>query len=347
MPGSLNTLPFTTIAFDPQKNSITILDQTQLPREETYITLTTVDEVFHAIRTMQVRGAPLIGIAAAYGIALASQTMDCRNIIAAADHLITARPTAVNLRWAVDRMKRVMSTSSALRDALIREARIIDEEDKDACRRIGEHGATRIADKTAIMVHCNAGALATSGIGTALGIVYTAAEQGKMIRVIATETRPLLQGARLTAWELTKNNIETCVICDTMAATYMSSVTAVLVGADRIAANGDTANKIGTCGLAILAHHFHVPFYVAAPIPSFDPRCLTGNDIPIEKRDEEEIRSFNGLEIVPHQACVTNPSFDVTPAELITAFITERGIIEPPFSTTVAKTISEHFAKGI
>ncbi|MBN2620309.1 S-methyl-5-thioribose-1-phosphate isomerase [candidate division WOR-3 bacterium] len=347
MPGSRSKLPFTTIVFDPHKNSITVLDQTRLPREETYVTLATVDEVFDAIRTMQVRGAPLIGIIAAYGIALASQKMGRKDIIAAADHLADARPTAVNLQWAVDRMKRAISTSSNLRGALIKEARSIDREDQAACRRIGKHGATLITGRATLMVHCNAGALATNGIGTALGIIYTAEQQGKAIRVIATETRPLLQGARLTAWELTRNNIETCVICDSMAATYMPSVEAVFVGADRIAANGDTANKIGTGGLAILAHHYHVPFYVAAPISSFDPRCVTGNAIPIEKRDEQEIRSFNGVEIVPLQACVANPSFDITPAELITAFITERGIIEPPFSKTIIKTINKHAVQGI
>lgn len=340
MPTSHSTVNFTTVAFDETNNTITVLDQTCLPNEEKYVTLTTVDEVFSAIRTMQIRGAPLIGVTAAYGIALVAHNRDRSRVIAAADHLATARPTAVNLIWAVSRMKEKLETEDNMRTALIKEARTIEQEDKDACQRIGEYGSTLIPDTATLMVHCNAGALATSGIGTALGIVYTAASQGKKIRVIANETRPLLQGARLTAWELTRNNIHTCVICDAMAGVYMDTVSAILVGADRIAVNGDTANKIGTYTLAILAAYFRVPLYVAAPLSSFDPDCMTGADIPIEQRDENEIRTFNNLSMTPEKAQVANPAFDVTPANLITAIITEHGIIKPPYSQTIPSLVN-------
>jgi len=342
MPEFHSIIHFKTISFSQANNTITILDQTRLPGEETYVTLRTIDDVYTAITTMQVRGAPLIGITAAYGIAQAAQNMDRSGMIVAADRLAAARPTAVNLKWAVERMKKKLKTSTNDRNALIQEARAIENEDKQACHRIGEYGASLIHDNTTIMVHCNAGALATSGIGTALGVVYTAFLQGKKIRIIANETRPVLQGARLTAWELTRNDIETCVICDTMIATYMESVSAVIVGADRIAVNGDTANKIGTYNLAILAQYFRVPLYVAAPMSSFDPCCNSGSDITIEKRAEQEIRQFNGLQIVPVKARVANPAFDITPAGLITAFVTEYGIIDPPFVNTIPDTLDRH-----
>jgi methylthioribose-1-phosphate isomerase len=339
MPGFPDIIIFTTITFDEEKNSITILDQTRLPQKEIYLTLSTTEDVYQAIRTMQVRGAPLIGITAAYGIAMVSHNNDHLHTMNAAERIATARPTAVNLSWAIERMKRKIAGSPDLRNRLVEEARAIEQEDKEACRRIGEYGADLIPGDSTVMVHCNAGALATSGIGTALGIVYTAAHQ-KNIAVIANETRPLLQGARLTAWELTRNRIDTCVICDNMAATFMPSVSAVIVGADRIAANGDTANKIGTHGLAILARHFSIPLYVAAPTSSFDRCCRNGEEIVIEQRNEEEIRSFNGLNIVPAEACVANPSFDITPGGLITAFVTEVGIIRPPFEAQIQDVIS-------
>jgi methylthioribose-1-phosphate isomerase len=337
MPGPHNTIPFTTIVFNQKENVITILDQTRLPEKEVYVTLKTIDDIYTAIRTMQVRGAPLIGITAANGIAMASSNSDPATIISAADHLATARPTAVNLAWAVKRMKqKVTTTASTMRSVLVQEALAIQAEDRQACHHIGEYGAALIPDNTAVMVHCNAGALATSGIGTALGIIYTKAMQKNPVRVFANETRPRLQGARLTAWELTRCGIDTCVVCDTMAATYIQQASAVLVGADRIAANGDTANKIGTHNLAILAKHFQIPFYVAAPTSSFDLSCAVGSDIIIEHREENEVRIFNDMIIVPEKASVLNPAFDVTPFALVTAFITERGVIYPPFAENIS-----------
>lgn len=327
---------FKTIEYDPEHHVVTVLDQTRLPNEETYLILKTPEDVFNAIKNMNVRGAPLIGIAAAYGIVLAGTHGSARDVQLAADRLASARPTAVNLTWAAERMKQHIPGDSGLYERLLGEARRIEQEDKAACRGIGEHGAGLIKNGASIMVHCNAGALATSGIGTALGVLYTARAQGKTLSVYANETRPLLQGARLTTWELTRHGIQTHAICDGMAAWYMKNMDIVLVGADRIARNGDTANKIGTLGLAIIARYFNIPFYVAAPLSSFDRHAGSATDIPIEMRDQAEVRCFNALNLVAEGSHVENPAFDITPSPLINGIITEKGILGPPYDQSIA-----------
>jgi methylthioribose-1-phosphate isomerase len=337
MQASHKPLQFRTIEFNKTTNTITILDQTKLPEHETYIALKNVTDVYTAIKTMQVRGAPLIGVTAAYGCVLAAKTHKREDIKKAASYLLSARPTAINLTWAITRMVNRASQSDDLYKDLMDEAEQIRQNDVVSCQKMGEYGATLIHDAVHVMVHCNAGALATSGIGTALGVLYTAQAQGKQCTVYSCETRPLLQGARLTTWELTRNGIETYVICDSMAATYMPDMDLVLVGADRIAANGDTANKIGTRGIAIVAQYYAVPFYVVAPVSTFDRACASGEGIPIETRCEDEIRRFNTRNIVAEHAKVCNPAFDVTPADLITAIVTEKGILHPPFKTAIAK----------
>ncbi len=328
---------FKTIAYDEGTRSLTVLDQTRLPEEEVYLELKTAQDVYQAIKNMNLRGAPLIGVAAAYGMVLASHKGTARAVTEAAELIRSARPTAVNLSWAVDRMLAALERSpESVYPALLHEAREIEQEDRTACEKIGSIGAELIPDEAKIMVHCNAGALATSGIGTALGIIYTAKEQGKRIVVYSGETRPLLQGARLTSWELTKNGIETYTICDGMVATFMPEMNMVIVGADRIAQNGDVANKIGTKGVAIIAHHFHVPFYVAAPLSTFDFNIASGDAIPIEERHEDEIRIFHRKRIVAAPARICNPAFDVTPAELVTGIVTERSVVKPPFDRNIA-----------
>jgi methylthioribose-1-phosphate isomerase len=330
---------FKTIEYSSETNELVILDQTKLPEEEIYLTLKTAEEVHGAIQQMNVRGAPLIGVAAAYGIVLAARTGNEESVRKACDLVQSARPTAVNLSWAVDRMRRRIGTSKKSFAALLAEARAIEKEDKEACSAIGNYGAELITENARIMVHCNAGALATSGIGTALGIIYTAKEQGKTFSVFSCETRPLLQGARLTSWELTQSGIETYTICDNMAATFMPQMKLVLVGADRIASNGDVANKIGTKGLAIIADYCKIPLYVAAPLSTFDRELVSGEQIPIEERAEEEIRKFNDKCIVAPTAKICNPAFDVTPSELISGIITERGIITRPYRENIANLV--------
>ncbi len=337
MQASDNTLQFKTIDYIQEKNEITILDQTKLPEEETYVTLGNVEAVYNAITTMQVRGAPLIGVTAAYGVVLAATTNDIGEVNKAADHLQSARPTAVNLSWALKRMKKRAAQSTDLFHDMLEEAQRIEKEDIVACEKMAGYGSTLVKNNAQIMVHCNAGALATSGIGTALGVLYIAKKQGKNFVVYSGETRPLLQGARLTSWELTKNGIETYTICDNMAATYMPDMDLVLVGADRIAGNGDTANKIGTRGLAIIARYFSVPFYVVAPISTFDFGIISGDEIPIEIRCEDEIRQFNTRNIVAKHAKVCNPAFDVTPADLIAGIVTEKGILHKPFKKAIER----------
>ena len=328
---------FKTLEYNKKNNEIVILDQTRLPEEETYLTLKTVEDVYQAIKNMNLRGAPLIGVAAAYGVILAIASDDPTEVTKAADYIKSARPTAVNLAWAIERMKKKIGKEKVVFEALLNEAQAIEKEDQNACQRMGEFGADLIKNNTKIMVHCNAGALATCGIGTALGILYTAKERGKKFIVYSCETRPLLQGARLTSWELTANDIETYTICDNMAASYMAEMSLVLVGADRIAQNGDTANKIGTKGLAIIAHYYKVPFCVAAPVSTFDFDITSGKEIPIEVRCDDEVRKFNERKIVADKAKICNPAFDVTPAELITGIITEKGIIKPPYEENIAK----------
>ncbi len=334
------TINFKTIEYDKQKNEIIILDQTKLPAKEVYCRLKNINDVYRAIKTLQVRGAPLIGVVSAYGVVLSACRNSLKKIIKDAEYLKSARPTAVNLAWAIERMKgkvRKVKNREIIYETLLAEAKLIEKEDKESCKKIGQFGAQLIKNNSKIMVHCNAGALATSGIGTALGVLYTAKQIGKKFSVYSCETRPLLQGARLTSWELTKNGVETYTICDNMAASYMPQMDLVLVGADRIALNGDTANKIGTRGLAIIAHFYGIPFYVAAPISTFDFDIKSGVEIPIECRRTDEIAYFNRQCIVAKKAKICNPAFDVTPAKLITGIITEKGVIKEPFRKHIAK----------
>ncbi|MFO7898081.1 MAG: S-methyl-5-thioribose-1-phosphate isomerase [Planctomycetota bacterium] len=332
---------------------VRLLDQTLLPIERRFVECRDVETVWEAIRSLRVRGAPAIGIAAAMGLVLGVRdgaVADGAELLAeverVADYLATARPTAVNLFWALDRMKRVAEESSdrppdEIRRRLLAEANAIREEDRAVCRRIGRHGAELIKDGDTVLTHCNAGALATADYGTALACIYTAHEQGKQVRVFADETRPLLQGARLTTWELMEAGIETTLICDSTAALVMKQgkVNLVIVGADRIAANGDTANKIGTYGLAVLAGEHDVPFYVAAPLSTFDLSLEAGAEIPIEERSGDEITCGFGRRTAPEGVRTYSPAFDVTPAHHITAIVTERGVISYP----TTKAIAEHF----
>lgn len=318
--------------------ALRIIDQRYLPEALIERDLRTVEETAEAIRTLAVRGAPAIGVAAAMGLAAAMRPFAAEpgavlwpRISAGAELLRATRPTAVNLGWALDRMLRVADASPEdIVSALHREATAILEEDRAMCRAIGEHGAPLLRDGARVLTHCNAGALATAGIGTALAPVYVAHEQGKRIAVIADETRPLLQGARLTAWELHRAGVPVTVATDGMAAALMRAgeVEIVLVGADRIAANGDVANKIGTYGLAVLARHHGIPFYVVAPSSTFDAATPDGTGIPIEQRDPAEITHLGSRLLVPVGVPVHNPAFDVTPAALITGYITERGVVE-------------------
>lgn len=310
------------------------LDQTRLPTEVLFRDTTDYQEVITAIQRLEIRGAPAIGIAGAYALALAlshvPRAADNQQNIAA--EIRAARPTAVNLAWAVDRVVQAThrGVSAGQRPAVLawQEAETIHDEDRAMCRRIGEFGAAMIPGHATILTHCNTGVLATGGIGTALGIVYTAAEQGKTIRVFADETRPLLQGARLTTWELQQAGIDVTLICDSVAAVLMKQkkIDLVLVGADRIAANGDTANKIGTYALALMAAAHQVPFYVAAPMSTFDSATLSGTDIVIEQRPAEEVTEGFGKRTAPPGLAVYSPAFDITPAGLISGFVTDQGI---------------------
>ncbi len=333
-----------------------LIDQTKLPGQLSYLDCHDVEQVWQAIKTLSVRGAPAIGIAAAYGVCLGaakSSAGDVRLTVSAAlqaiDHLATSRPTAVNLFWALDRLSHLVKhtpptqSSSELCMRLLLEARAIQDEDREMCRAIGEHGAKLIADKATLLTHCNAGGLATAALGTALSVMFRCQEIGKQISVFVDETRPLWQGARLTAWELMQREIPATIICDSMAGHVMKSkgVQAVIVGADRITANGDAANKIGTYSLAVLAKYHRIPFYVAAPSSTFDLSLQTGAEIPIEERDAREITEPGGLRIAPEGAAAFNPAFDVTPAELITALITERGVIQPVNARNVANMLCD------
>ncbi len=309
--------------------TIRLLDQTLLPTEERYLHLTTVEQVAEAIRLLRVRGAPLIGIAAAMGATLAARGGILPDLLAACDVLEATRPTAVNLAWALARMRtaaRNAGSGAALHTAVVAEANSIWDEDRAMCDRIGEAGLPLVPDGATVLTHCNAGALATGGIGTALAPIYLAHALGRRVRVIADETRPLLQGSRLTAWELTHAGVPTTVIADNMAASRlrMGDITCVIVGADRIASNGDVANKIGTYGVALAAHAHGVPFYVAAPYSTFDAATPDGRAIPIEERVESEIRRVGPT---AERASVWNPAFDVTPAALITGYITDAGLL--------------------
>ncbi len=322
---------------------VRMIDQTLLPVEFRQIEVRDIEAMWEAIKVLRVRGAPAIGIAAAFGTILGIQGSQATtyegfraDLAKATDYLATSRPTAVNLFWALERMKRVADenrhmTIPVLKERLLDEALAIFDEDRRTCRAIGRHGAELVRDGDGILTHCNAGGLATADYGTALAVIYAAHEQGKRLRVFADETRPLLQGSRLTAWELSHSGIEVTVICDNMAAVVMrqGKVNLVVVGADRIAANGDTANKIGTYTVALLAREHGVPFYVAAPASTFDLSLASGDQIPIEERDPREVTHGFGRQTAPDGVAVYNPAFDVTPAGLITGIITERGIISP------------------
>jgi methylthioribose-1-phosphate isomerase len=323
-----------------------LLDQTRLPNEVVDLHCHSVEDVWQAIKRLAVRGAPAIGVAAAYGVCLADRGDNERGSLEACDYLATSRPTAVNLFWALNRMRRVAleasrgvyprgsGASNDLAEALLAEARAIHAEDAAMCAAIGQHGAALLADLSVganILTHCNAGSLVTTGPGTALAVIYELHRRGKRPHVWVGETRPLLQGARLTAWELTQRNIDCTLITDSMAAQVMREgrVQAVITGADRIAANGDSANKIGTYSVAMLAQAHNIPFYIAAPSSTFDPSIATGDQIPIEQRVAEEITHGFGARTAPENVNVYNPAFDVTPAHLIKAIITELGAIAP------------------
>jgi methylthioribose-1-phosphate isomerase len=332
---------FETVAW--RDGAVVMLDQRLLPHEERYAELGSVEAVVDAIRTMVVRGAPAIGVAAGYGLALAAVASggSREDIARAAELLVGARPTAVNLRWAVERVRGVASScgleGEALAARLVAEADAIRADEVAAARALGDFGAELVPDGACVLTHCNAGALATVGWGTALGVVRSAIAQGKRVRVIADETRPLLQGARLTAWELMQDGVDVTLISDVAAPSILASgaVDLVVVGADRIAANGDTANKIGTYGVALAAHADRVPFYVAAPWSTVDLDCPDGDAIAIEEREASEVTHVLGHRVAPEGVNVRNPAFDVTPMELVTAIVTDRGIARPPFTESL------------
>jgi methylthioribose-1-phosphate isomerase len=340
-----------TIAWDD--GQVVLVDQRRLPGEEVYIRCQDHLQVAEAIRDMAIRGAPAIGVAAAYGIALGARRSPAegpqllREIDRICAELGSTRPTAVNLFWAIERMRRrFLATPEGgpvVREALLDEARRIEQEDWDACRRMGDLGASLLPGPARILTHCNAGALATAGYGTALGVIRSAAREGKLVRVYADETRPYLQGARLTAWELLREGIPTTLITDSTAGHMMArgEVDAVVVGADRIAANGDVANKIGTYALAVLARENRIPFYVAAPVSTVDLATPSGETIPIEERSPEEVTHHGGRRLAPEGVAVCNPAFDVTPHRYVAAIICERGIARPPYAESLQTLAQE------
>lgn len=336
-----------------ENGKLLLLDQTRLPKTVTYVTCETLQDVYAAIQTMIVRGAPAIGVAAGYGMVMAANAYEgkdeesagvsfIRYIKEQGEYFKTSRPTAVNLMWAVERMidRAEMLGEISVKDMkkeLEAEAMRIQKEDREINRNIGINLLSLLKDGDAVLTHCNAGSLATSDYGTALSVFYVAQEKGMNIRAYADETRPRLQGANLTAFELVKHGVDVTLICDNMAAVVMSlgKINAVIVGCDRVAANGDTANKIGTFSVSIIAKEFGIPFYIAAPTSTIDMECLTGEDIPIEERSREEILCINGELIAPEEVKIYNPAFDVTPAANITAIVTEKGIAYPPFKESL------------
>jgi len=343
-----------TLEWTPE--GVRFLDQTRLPLEEVYVLARTHGDVARVIRDMIVRGAPAIGVSAAMGVALAAQELAAsetsldtfKNKLqeTVMPELAATRPTAVNLFWALQRMQQTMlvaagkngATTASVRDALIAEARAMYDEDIAACRAMGAHGAGLLPTDGGVLTHCNAGALATCGYGTALGVIRAAVERGHKIEVFADETRPYLQGARLTAWELHHDGIPTTVLCDNMAASIMrdGKIQAVIVGADRIAANGDVANKIGTYCVAILAKEHGIPFFVAAPWSTIDLNTASGEQIPIEQRAAGEVSHHGGKQMTPNGVSIANPAFDVTPARYVTAIITERGVLRAPYAESLS-----------
>ena len=337
-----------TLAWTPE--GVRFIDQTKLPLEESYVLATSYEQVAEVIVTMVVRGAPAIGVSAAYGIALGAQQTKATTVAEFAPEfericarLAGTRPTAVNLFWAIDRMKRLFSGFAAatpiaeVKERILAEAHAMYDEDIAACKAMGAFGGALLPDEGGVLTHCNAGALATCGYGTALGVIRAAVEQGKNIHVYADETRPFLQGARLTAWELMADGLPTTVICDNMAASLMRAgkIQAVVVGADRIAANGDFANKIGTYNVAILAREHGIPFYCAAPWSTIDLATKTGDAIPIEERSAVEVTHHGGKQLTPHGVGICNPAFDVTPAKYVTAIFTERGVLRAPYAESL------------
>src|SRR5438093_11180460 len=339
-----------------EADAVVMIDQRKLPTQEIYVRCKTGPEVARAIKTMVIRGAPAIGVAAAMGIALAMRKSKATGTqkFAAEFHKIcelmaSTRPTAVNLFWAIERMKRVFAESAhagqsvdQIKDRLDAEAEAIHDEDVASCRAMGAFGADVVPADARILTHCNAGALATAGYGTALGVIRGAVEKGKRVAVFADETRPFLQGARLTSWELVRDGIDTTVITDNMTGALMrlGKVNMVVVGADRIAANGDTANKIGTYGVAVLAREHQIPFYVAAPLSTIDLDTPDGAHIPIEERSAREVTHFAGQQVTPVGALIRNPAFDVTPHHLIAGIITERGIFRAPYIESLARAFA-------
>jgi len=328
---------------------VRIIDQTMLPQEEVYLDLAGYRDMASAIREMRIRGAPAIGVAAAYGVALGAQEIEAgstdeflSSLRSVSDTLAATRPTAVNLFWALERMNRVaeaVQDVARMKSALLAEAKRIDVENEEADRKLSGYGAELIGDGFTIQTHCNAGALATAGYGTAVGVIRAAHEQGKRIHVFVDETRPLLQGARLTAWELKQEGIPFTLITDTMTGHFLSRgrIDCVVVGADRIVANGDAANKIGTYNVAVLAMENGVPFYVAAPMSTVDLSLSSGDQIPIEERDPEEVTTIGGVRVAPQGVKVANPAFDVTPHRYISAIITERGVAREPYIESLRK----------
>ena len=338
------------------QDAVRLIDQTQLPEKEVFVNIKTPEKMYDAIQRLVVRGAPAIGCAAAYGVVLGIQRFKAsssaqliKKVDQVANYLAKSRPTAVNLFWALDRMKHISRAHKEfsvpeLKKRLLNEAHAILSEDLEMSYQIGKHGVSILPKSTTkqpigILTHCNAGGLATSGYGTALAVMFTAEEIGKNIHVYSDETRPLLQGSRLTAWELLKAGIPVTTICDNMAAEVMreGKIHVVITGADRIAANGDSANKIGTFGIAVLAKYFNIPFYIAAPSTTFDLTINDGSLIPIEERSADEIRSGFSKYTAPRSVPVYNPAFDVTPAKLITGIITEKGVIKKPTRATIKK----------
>ena len=338
------------------RGALYLLDQTALPDRVTRIRCTKVREVWTAIRTLQVRGAPAIGVASAFGMVLASRNSHARtfaglkrDLVSARRYLASSRPTAINLFWALERMDGRLAelsgrTPAEVTRGLLEEARAIMAEDQETCQRIGDNGARLLRSGWTVLTHCNAGRLATAGSGTALGVITTAIRQGKRISVFADETRPLLQGARLTTWELLEAGVDVKLICDVAAARVMGEgrVDCCIVGADRIAANGDTANKIGTYGVALAARAHRIPFYVAAPTSTLDLSLARGKDIPIEERGECEITCFAGRRTAPRGVKVYAPAFDVTPSRLVSAIITEAGVARKPYR----RSLREHLLKA-
>ncbi len=333
------------------KGKVRLIDQTMLPLEESYIEISDYEKLADAITDMRIRGAPAIGVAAAYGVALGAAAIDTdlrdeflARLKVVSDRLAATRPTAVNLFWALERMDIVARSGKEVEEIkadLLIEALRIDADGEEANRRMGAYGAELIGDGYTILTHCNAGALATEGYGTALGVIRAAHEQGKQIQVYADETRPLLQGARLTAWELIRDGIAVTLITDNMAGYFLKNgmIDCVIVGADRIAANGDVANKIGTYSVAVLAKENEVPFYVAAPTSTIDLSLKSGDEIPIEQRKPEEITHIRGVAVAPEGVKVANPAFDVTPHKYVSAIITENGIAREPYLVTLRDNV--------